>query len=52
MRLTLLALVALVITLLLPPADARRPGFLSTTPGFQLSSGGGNVGGPTRGRRL
>merc|ERR1719454_2622937 len=28
----------------------RRGGFLSTTGSFQLSSGGGNVGGPTRGR--
>ena len=47
MRLTLLALAALVMTLLAPlVAGCRRGCFLSTTGSFQLSTGGG---GPRRG---
>ena len=52
MRLTLLALAALVMTLLVPPAAGRRPGFISTTGSFQLSSGGGaGIRGMARGAR-
>ena len=50
MRLTLLALAALVMTLLAPSLAGRRGGFLSTTGSFNLASGGGHRRGPGPGR--